>query len=197
MNMSYSENSLHDLWHSLRRGDANALGTLMTTQYNALYQYGIKFTNETDLVRDCIQDLFLDLWEKHKTLSDVKSVRPYLLLALRNKVLKAIVKQNRMVDIDNILFDFKDPNFNAEQKQILDETDIQNNNRLQKLMSELTDRQREILHLRFYQNLDNEDIANVMSVNKQSVANLLHRTLKELKERWVSSFFCFLIFLFL
>ena len=48
-------------------------------------------------------------------------------------------------------------------------------------------RQREILYLRFNQNLNNEAIADIMGVNKQSVANLFYRTLVELKEKWVGS----------
>jgi RNA polymerase sigma factor (sigma-70 family) len=192
---TYSDSELLELWQSLRQGDSQALADLMSSQYNALFQYAAKFTPETEIVRDAIQDLFLELWEKKAALSEVKSVKPYLLTALRNKILKAIVQQNRIIDLDNILFDFKDPNFNIEQKHIAHEIDAQNNQHLHQLMAQLTDRQREILHLRFFQNLNNDDIAHVMAVNKQSVANLLHRTLKELKERWIGSIISLLAFL--
>jgi RNA polymerase sigma factor (sigma-70 family) len=184
---TYTENELHDLWQRLRQGDVQAFAALMTSQYNAMYKYAVKFSPESDIIRDGIQDLFLDLWEKRATLSDPKSIKPYLFLALRNKILKTIVHQNRIVNLDNILFDFKDPDFNIEQKHIADQTDTDKSCRLQKLMTQLTDRQREILYLRFNQNLNNEAIADIMGVNKQSVANLLYRTLVELKEKWVGS----------
>jgi RNA polymerase sigma factor (sigma-70 family) len=183
----YTENELHDLWQRLRQGDVQAFAALMTSQYTAMYKYAVKFSPESDIIRDGIQELFLDLWEKRATLSDPKSIKPYLFLALRNKILKIIVHQNRIVSLDNILFDFKDPNFNIEQKHIADQTDTDKSRRLQKLMTQLTDRQREILHLRFNQNLNNEAIADIMGVNKQSVANLLYRTLVELREKWVGS----------
>lgn len=192
----YTENELHDLWQRLRQGDVQAFAALMTSQYSAMYQYAVKFSPESDIIRDGIQDLFLDLWEKRATLSDPKSIKPYLFLALRNKILKTIVHQNRIVNLDNILFDFKDPNFNIEQKHIADQTDTDKSCRLQKLMTQLTDRQREILYLRFNQNLNNEAIADIMGVNKQSVANLLYRTLVELKEKWVGSLTSLIVTLF-
>lgn len=183
----YSENELQDLWQRLRQGDVQAFAALMTSQYNAMYKYAVKFSPESNIIRDGIQDLFLDLWAKRATLGNPKSIKPYLFLALRNKILKIIVHQNRIVSLDNILFDFKDPNFNIEEEHIAYQTDTDKSCRLKKLMTQLTDRQREILYLRFYQNLNNESIADIMGVNKQSVANLLYRTLVELKEKWVGS----------
>lgn len=49
----------------------------------------------------------------------------------------------------------------------------------------LTSRQRECLFLRFYQDLSNDEIAQIMGINKQSVSNLLARSISILKENWV------------
>jgi RNA polymerase sigma factor (sigma-70 family) len=56
--------------------------------------------------------------------------------------------------------------------------------KLQQLIPKLSKRQQEIIYLRFYENLDNEAIAEVMSLSRQAVANLLWRALKELKDYW-------------
>lgn len=46
---------------------------------------------------------------------------------------------------------------------------------------------RALIYLRFYQQLDHDDIAEIMDLSRQSVANLLHRTLRNLRERWPAS----------
>jgi RNA polymerase sigma factor (sigma-70 family) len=53
---------------------------------------------------------------------------------------------------------------------------------LQEAFTYLTKRQREVLFLRYYENLSHQEIANVMALTPQSVYNLIHRTLSALKE---------------
>ncbi|MBC8152997.1 MAG: sigma-70 family RNA polymerase sigma factor, partial [Bacteroidetes bacterium] len=40
------------------------------------------------------------------------------------------------------------------------------------------------IHLKFYAELSNDEIADILHVNKQSVANLLHRGLSRLRDDW-------------
>jgi RNA polymerase sigma-70 factor (ECF subfamily) len=41
-----------------------------------------------------------------------------------------------------------------------------------------------MVQLKFYENFDNDRIAEIMGISKQGVANLLVRTLKDLKKVW-------------
>ena len=47
----------------------------------------------------------------------------------------------------------------------------------------LTRRQQEVIYLRFFESMDNEAIAQVMGISRPAVANLLYRTIQELKDR--------------
>jgi RNA polymerase sigma factor (sigma-70 family) len=56
--------------------------------------------------------------------------------------------------------------------------------RLKKLISGLSKRQQEIVHLKYYQHLDHDQIAQIMNISTQSVYNLLHETIQRLKSLW-------------
>ena len=56
--------------------------------------------------------------------------------------------------------------------------------RLNLIISGLSKRQREIVYLRYYQGLGNDEIAEIMDIGKPGVANLLSKTLREMREQW-------------
>jgi RNA polymerase sigma factor (sigma-70 family) len=53
---------------------------------------------------------------------------------------------------------------------------------LRQAIRALSLRQQEIIQLRYYQGFSNEQIAELMDLNYQSVSNLLHRSLLRLRE---------------
>lgn len=178
-----AEQQPDDLWQRFKTGDVQALDTLAGRHYRHLYNYGLRLTLDTELVRDTIQDLFLELWDRRAFVSDVIFVKTYLLTALRHKLTKERRRQPQSSTDDlvpaEIPFDVS-----VEQQLIHDEIQTEQARELHRLMATLSKRQQEVLYLRFFQNLDNQAIAQIMDLERQSVANLLHRTLKELRENW-------------
>ena len=53
---------------------------------------------------------------------------------------------------------------------------------MRQALAGLSKRQQEVIYLRYYVDADIEEIAEIMSVNRQSVYNLLHDSLKKLKK---------------
>ncbi len=183
------------LWLSFKAGDADALGELAKIHYKALYNYGSRFSSDPDFIRDCIQELYLELWERRSFLSETSFVKSYLLKSLRHKLIKETVKLRRFQEPQDLFFD-------ADLSEHSIESDIIDNEgitwmikRLNQIVSKLTKRQQEIIYLRFYQNLEHDDISQIMGLGKQSVANLLYRTIKEIKGIWTpAEFFWLLLF---
>ena len=173
-----------DLWLKFKSGDSDALGKLAQIHYRALYNYASKFSGDPDFIRDCLQELYLELWERRDFLSETAFVKSYLFKALRHKLIKENVRLKRFQEQKNILFDGNDSDLSIESYIIENESSKYQAKRLTHIISLLSKRQQEIIYLRFYQNLENEDIANIMNLGRQSVSNLLYRTLKEMKEIW-------------
>ncbi len=190
--VEYKSLSLPELWQRFKAGDERALGELARGHYPALYNYGLRLTPDSDLVWDTIQDLFLELWDHRETIGDAVFVKTYLLKALRYKLIKTRtyhyplqIDEAQSIDMPfSVSFEDEliDREFQAGQTRLLHQ-----------LIATLTRRQQEVLYLRFYQNLDNPEIAQIMGLERQSVANLLHRTFKILRDQWSSSLLLILL----
>jgi RNA polymerase sigma factor (sigma-70 family) len=173
------------LWLRFKSGDPDSLGMLAEIHYRALYNYGVKFSRDPDFVQDCIQDLYLDLWEKRGTVSETSFVKSYLFKSLRHKIFKETIRLRRFQSPKEIAFDADDVEVPLETLMIGDDLSKQQITHLNQIISGLTNRQREVIYLRFYQGLDLDRITEIMGLGRQSTSNLLYRTLKEMREQWL------------
>lgn len=175
------------LWQQFRAGSREAFEQLTGYFYRDLYFYGYRFTQDTDLLKDCLQDLFVDLWVYRRKVVDTEYIRPYLYKSLRRKIFRELNRSGAPLADDELPFlELDDDHPTAEQQLIQTELASYQTSRLNALLSRLSARQREAIHLKFYGELTNDQIADVLNVNKQSVANLLHRGLTRLREEWPS-----------
>lgn len=189
INISENSDPNAKLWLKFKSGDAAAFGELAQVHYRALYNYATKFSSDSEFIRDCIQELYLELWERRSFLSETAFVKSYLLKALRHKLIKESVRMKRFKEPKELSFDADEADLSIESLIIENEQLKHQIKRLNQIVSHLTKRQQEIIYLRFYQNLENEDIAQIMSLGRQSVANLLYRTIKEIKDIWMPAEF--------
>jgi RNA polymerase sigma factor (sigma-70 family) len=173
-----------DLWNAFRAGDENAFGEIARRYYRSLFTYGIKFSKDREFVKDCIQDLYFELWSKRETLGDTDFVKFYLLKSLRRKIHRESTKRLWISDEGELDFEAgTDSDASIEQQIIEIESNEEKIRLLNHHLKFLPKRQQEVIYLKFYENLDNESIAQVMSITRQAAANLLYRSIKELKDR--------------
>lgn len=173
------------LWDAFRQGDEVAFGRIAQHYYKSLFTYGIRFSKDREFVKDCLQDLFMELWYKRETLGDTGFVKFYLLKSLRRKIYKESLKHRWISPEEELDFDADGMGEDSIEQQIIDgETYTLQVHELTCHLTTLSKRQQEIIYLKFYENLDNESIAQVMGISRPAVANLLYRTLQELKSRF-------------
>ncbi|MFD1141204.1 RNA polymerase sigma factor [Larkinella insperata] len=176
------------LWDKFRAGDKEAFGKLALHYYRLLYNYGLNLNRDEEFISDCIQDLFLELWERRAFLSRTEYVKTYLLKALRNKIFKESARLKRFQEPRHVPFEVG-ADSSIESYIVLKEEEAAQIRQLNLVLDTLSKRQREIVYLRFYQGLEFEEISHIMGLTRQSVANLLHRTLKKIKESWPIALF--------
>ena len=171
------------LWQDYRTGDSHALAQLMQVHYTDLFHWGMRFCSERELVKDCIQELFIGLWQIHGTVNEVENVRAYLLKSLKTKVLRELSKKHNQLYELNDDYDFNVV-FSADMRMIEDEYEVYQLKQLEKGLGQLSQRQQELIYLRFYQNLSYDQIAENMQIGRQSLYNLLQKALTSLRKHW-------------
>jgi RNA polymerase sigma factor (sigma-70 family) len=178
------------LWEAFRQGDKQAFGELFRTHYPALFQFGSKVTADSALVEDNIQELFVELWQS-KAPVPAFSVKAYLLKSLKYKLLRAIRKAQRSPAIYNSDdFQFE---FSHEHLLIADQEHKERSQKIKTAVTYLSNRQKEIIYLRFYQNLSYDDICSVMDLKYQVARNLLSQSVKALKRIYFEESLIFLV----
>ena len=199
MSFSTSSNPVNDthLWQQMKQGSELALGKLIKKYFNLLQNYGLKFVKDEAFVKDCVQDVFIAIWTHRETIMSPQSIHAYLLSSVRRKVLREKVRQRldqkqnaNTVEKEADLLDFSHEWLLIEQESLNEMT-----RKVSELLNELPKRQREVLYLRFYQNLERAEIADIMGINEQSVSNHLQAAFKNFKDNWRQIIICIGLFL--
>ena len=176
----YNNKSDAELWSRVQSGDMDALSVVYKKYYSDLYFYGLKCSGNKPLVEDSIQDLYIKLWNGRENIS-VKSIKPYLLTSLRRTLLdKLASRSEQMKPEDNIPENFA-PELSVEDVTIKIELDQEKLDNLERGLKLLTSRQKEIIYLRFYQELSYDEIADMMDIKYQSVRNSVYESIKLIK----------------
>lgn len=171
------------LWLKIKNGDEEALADLFRLYYNRLFNYGIKIVKNDEFIKDCIQELFLTIWDRKKYINEAFSVSSYLISSLRRTIFRKIRKQKTHYERNKKYFDHHfQETLNIEELIIHFETRSKNKEQLACALDQLGGRQKEAIYLKFYDGLSNNEIADVMGINKQSVYNHVSGAIRMLQK---------------
>lgn len=171
---------LNEAWDNFKSGDFDSLGVLFELHYQELFYYGIKIIDLSELVKDTIQDLFVDVWERRNKMVNVANFKAYLIISLRRELIRRAGKlrnESLSDEISSLHF-----SFSAEEFLINDEEIKSQSRLLANSLSSLTEKQREVILLRFFHNLEFDEMAQILDINIQSVRNLLFRSLDKVRK---------------
>lgn len=180
-NIREREEAAQTLLAAYCQGDQNAFMSLYDMYAEMLLNYGLCITSDKELVKDCVQDVFIKLISKSQDLQ-VTKVTSYLLISLRNRLLDEFRRKNYMTEtaVEDIRISSTTVE-DVENSYILDESSLNNVRKVQILMDELTPRQRQVFTLYYIEQRKYEDICDIMQMNYHSVRNLVHRGMLKLR----------------
>ncbi|MCF2487705.1 RNA polymerase sigma factor [Dyadobacter sp. CY347] len=176
-NAGSDDNAALAQWSLLQKQDSTAFECIYKTYARLLHNYGYRLVADKELVKDTVQDLFVQLWKNAANLPAVTSVKAYLIVALRRELLRRITRQRQFVHQETELSEES-----AEQQLIEEQTGEMISDGLSKFIQKLPTRQREIIFLKYYSGLSTEEIAAAMDLTSGSVYKLVYKALESLKE---------------
>ncbi len=182
------DNRAQHIWESFRSGDEAAFDRLFHLYSDALFYYGASITADRELVKDSIQELFCSLWERKGQCPEVKKVKSFLLSALRRILLRKIEQNKRFIAAQPGQENLNDrrpsgKTASFEETLIQKETELLAQSQLRKAVQSLSPRQREAIHLRYFQGLSYAEMAEVMAVQKNSVGQFIAQAVKALRKK--------------
>ncbi len=179
MDQPHSQNSDAEVWSDFKRGSQEAFSYLYRTHYRKLYNYGYSIIADKELLKDALQELFLELWRDREKLGQAQSIQVYLLVSFRRKVFGKIrsIRKKRL--------EGEDPpgaEDSYETSVIARQEEEAQGKRLSQELNCLPKRQKEAIYLRFYQELTYQQITEIMNLQYQTVRDLICKGLKTLRQ---------------
>lgn len=173
-----------DYWRRFLRGDSDALSNLYILYVDDLYSYGMKIYPDEFLIKDAIQDVFVSLIEKQGRLSVSENLKAYIFKSLRNKIVEELRTKNRKSEIETLIFNSSGQQTvnNAEQVFMASEENQDRHKIIQSALNSLSGHQREVVFLKFTNNCDYTQIAEIMGLTVPSARTLVYRSIKQMKE---------------
>jgi len=163
----------------LKDGDKEALFSTMAFYYNDLFRYGIKFTADKDITKDIIGQFFIHVWDHRHQFSNADNFKNYLVVAFKRYVIDYLRKISRQLNFSEYESDCYE--YPYEDYIIAWQNEETVRALLQKAIQELPQRQRQLIQLRFYEQLSYEEIASRTSLSIRTVYNKLHEAIKKLR----------------
>lgn len=178
--MQKEVNTDYLLWKRIKTGETLAFHELYMQFADILFSFGLIYSKDQEFVKDCIHDLFFDLYKYRKNLSDNDHIRNYLFKSLKRKIQSPQSGKLKLVFTNT----FQEGN---EQKASLAETEglesqEENIENIRVAMGKLSDRQQEVLNLRFQVGLSYTEIAKILDISVESARTLVYRSVKTIRE---------------
>lgn len=167
------------VWKDFKSGNLAAYSLIYRKYFFVLYNYGLKFCNDKELIKDCVQDLFIKIWNNRENLNDTTSVKYYLFTSLKNKLIDALKSPSQKLKMSDDVMNL----------EITDDSDSESElfyfqkERVFRAMNKLSRHQQQVLQMKFYENQSNQEIAQELGITIQSVYNSVFKTLRSLRKQ--------------
>ncbi|WP_269235527.1 RNA polymerase sigma factor [Flavobacterium flavigenum] len=171
-----------NLWNQIKKGDSYAYHKLYDSYIDALFTFGIQYTNDDALVEDSIHDVFIELHQYRNKIAEEVAVKSYLFKSLRRNIHRKLKAKTKLVYHQSMEEGIYVTD-SAEDEFIFNETILNRNTALALLLSSLTEKQRYALHLRFSEDYSYEEISSVLGITLESCRTLIYRSLKDIRAK--------------
>ena len=169
-----------DIWDAFRSGDESSLQIILEQYHSPLFNYGHKFTPDDHLIEDALQDLFVKLWKNRNRIQPTDSIKNYLYKSFRRVLLRTLDVHQRKYNFA-VLEHWPGQELAYDQAIISRERMEKIRENLARALENMTPRQREVIHLRYFEEMDYAEIAAVMQLSVGSTYKLVYKAIDVLR----------------
>ncbi|SHG10606.1 RNA polymerase sigma-70 factor [Pedobacter caeni] len=179
-----------ELTSLLKGGDYNAFNEIYNRFQGLLFIYACKITKDNDEAEDIVQEVFLYLWDKRLSIKLHSTISSYLYSAVRYKFFNLLDHKKIRTDYRVSFQHFLNLGENITDNYIREK---EFNTLIEKEISALPDKMREVFELSRKLNLSRKEISAQLNISEKTVKNQINSALKILRKRL--GLFAFLILL--
>ena len=171
------------VWFNFKNGDRNSFEVLFNEFADQLFAYGSRITEDRELLKDCIQDLFVDIYTYSPNLKNPELLEYYLYKSLKHSILKKLKKEKRLESFSNERNSFN-LTFNIETEGFQDDSKNFQIEFLKRALSTLDEKKRELLFLKFDSGLNYNEIGDLLNMKPDTVKKQVYRIIQHLRDNF-------------
>ena len=170
-------------WCNIIKGDKESFLIIYHKYYRTLFCYGFSLSADRELTKDCIQELFLDIWNTRSALNpEVVNIQSYLFTWLRRKISRKQLRLSKDKTYQHSVEGNQGKEFCYEELLIAFQQTEEKKEQLIRALDTLTKKQLEIIRLKFFENLSYAEISAKTSLTTRTVYNIIHIAISRLRE---------------
>jgi len=175
--MSKPRNQLYDelLITKCQQGDSKAFDELVGRWQERLWQYAYRVTGSETAAWDIVQEAWLAIVRGLSKLKDSGVFPGWAFKITHNKCTDWIRRQQRQSRLNGQLIE------DVENRQS-NKNDSEETESLRAAIAKLSHERRALLNLRYHENFNLGQIAEILSIPEGTVKSRLHRTVNELRQ---------------
>lgn len=158
-------------------GDIGSFGKLCDRYYNSIVAIAYSVLADHHLAEDAAQETFLRALKNLKRLKSKEKFGSWLARICRNVAKDMVKKKFRGIDTENLL-PFADGDNNEQENQAV-----------RQAIRRLSLSERELIILRYYNNMSHEQMSSVLGLSKAAINNRLVRSRKKIAKHLQSNGF--------
>jgi RNA polymerase sigma factor (sigma-70 family) len=172
-----------EIWRAFKKGNESAFIHIYESNLKSLLNYGLNFMGNREVVKDCIQDMFIEIREKRRSISETDSIKPYLFKILRRKINRYISKYAKLQEVDILPAHEKfQISLSHEQFMIEQQINASQMKLLKEAILKLTPKEREAIFHFYYEHHSYQEIAEIMGYsNVKTARSLVYKAISSLK----------------
>lgn len=169
----------NELILKISQGDKRAFTILFDGYYKTLAAYIFKLTESLEVTEEIVQDVFIKIWLKRESLSEINSFSNYIFILSRNKTLNFLRQQARYATHFQPLEKEQEATIGAEE-----ENDSYEDFRIliDQAIERLPQQQKLIYQLSRFEKLKYNDIATRLNLSAETVKKHMYLATKTIKE---------------
>jgi RNA polymerase sigma factor (sigma-70 family) len=171
------------VWLKFTTGDHNSFEEIYTEFVDPLFAYGSKITTDRELLKDCIQDLFIDLYKYRPKLKNPELLEFYLYKSLKRSIIKRLQKDKHLQGFNQDFNSFQ-LIFSSENEGFKDDLYDDYLEPLQQALKTLDDKKRELLFLKFNSSLSYNEIGDLLKIKPETAKKQVYRIVQYLRDNF-------------
>ncbi len=153
-------------------GDREAMGEIFETYKDYVMRSSYIMLGRIEEAEDVTENVFFKIFTHIQSFDIERDFRPWLSRIIINETRNYISKNKITLFKNNIDQEYVESSVNLNREEIMD---------IREGLKKLTQKEKEIITLRYYDELTIEEISKILKLPKNTVKVRIHRTLKKLR----------------